>query len=184
MIHSLVIIRDLKTLLSDSLRQTLREVKRPRGDGQDFTGHVLDVYTSSGHLLRASSAFSGTLTDFMECVSLTGDLGGFSHDGRLLQCTAFFADAVDTFGSTIVRLSPEIEEKHRDLRERFSTNGNATDANGEGSILCRVIEDDSPTIDQVQMLLAEVKQTHELLRRSINNLRRMIKDSYNFSAVV
>lgn len=187
MMHSLVIIRDLKSLLADALRQTLREVKRPHGDRDVFVARVLDIYTSSGHLLRASSAFTGTLSDFLDCGLVTGGLNGMAHDGKLKQCMMFFADAIDTFGRTVVRLSPELAERNGVLLERFSTGGqgeNGDTANSSENILYRLIETESPSLDELQTLLAEIRETHDLLRRSVSNLRRMIKASYDFQAVV
>jgi hypothetical protein len=73
---SITLFRDLRASLSRSLGHAMKQVLSARGDPEPLRTGALDIYASSGYLLRASSAFVGSLSDYIEHRALLGDAKG------------------------------------------------------------------------------------------------------------
>jgi hypothetical protein len=174
-------LRELWISLAQSIRDALVEVVKLEGGQSAASLKALDVYSSSGNLQRASSAFVGNLEDYVHYRDITGSRDeGIAHR-KLAFSTDYMADAIDTFVcvSQKLHVPPGVNESEGPFfpliveTERGTTNR-----------LTSAINDGSSTLDGCRVILARAKENHEGLRNSLTHLRGVIHDKFDFSVSV
>jgi len=156
----------------------MKQVLKARGDPERLRAGALDVYAASGYLLRASSAFVGGLSDYIEHRALLGDAKGSVIERKLDSAAAYYADAIDTFLSAVAALASEPGNR----RSAGDRDDDPSAVCGEGATDCmnRVLTG-SPALDRYRIILADARQNHDVLRHSVIDLRKHIKRTFGLT---
>jgi len=174
---STVVVRNLGNLISHKLAEAAEEVSKAKA-GKVISKHrVLDLYVSSGCLLRASSAFVGALTDYVNQRVLLNDGASGVAEYELISSTDFFAQAIDTFVCVADGLDPQLAAKQpsRESAVYLQTDG------GIVNRLSHAVHFATPDMESYRALLTETKRHHESLRDAAESLRSVIKTSFDFT---
>lgn len=167
---SITLFRDLKACLARTLKQALKQVLKARSNPDSTRVRALDVYASAGYVLRASSAFVGSLTDYVEQRATLGDANDSVAERKLNNTADYFGDSIDTFVLAVAAF---------DLPPGSELSGNSVEK--AATDLSRELSSDSPALDRYRVILAEAKDNHDSLRHTVNDLRKTIKQTYAIS---
>lgn len=169
---SITLFRDLRACLARTLKHALKQVMKARSNPEPTRARALDVYASAGYVLRASSAFVGSLTDYIEHRATLGNADDSVAERKLRNTADYFGDSIETFVLAVTAFDlPPGGEASCDEKDVVSA---AVDFPRE---LCA----DSPALDRYRVILAEAKDNHGSLRHTVNDLRKTIKQTYAVS---
>jgi len=169
---SITLFRDLRARLARTLKQALIQILKARSDPEPTRARALDVYASAGYVLRASSAFVGSLTDYIEHRATLGDANNSVAERKLKSTADYYGDSIDTFLSAVAAF---------DLPPDSEPSDNAQNTVKAAAGLSRELYSDSPALDRYRVILAEARENHDSLRHTVNDLRKTIKQTYAIS---
>jgi len=172
-------LNELWGSIAQTIRHALVEVVKFESSQPAASLKALDVYSSSGNLLRASSAFLGNLEDFFQHRNVTGSSDESIAQRKLMSSTDYLADAIDTFVCVSQELQAEQEVKEPEGMALFPLTVE-TDR-GTMNRLNDAITIGSRTLDGCRVVLAGAKENHEGIRSSVMHLRGVIHDKFDFS---
>ncbi len=180
---SITLFGELRARLSRSLGHAMKQILKARKAPEPLRANAMDIFAASGYLLRASSAFVGSLSDYIEHRALMGDAKGTVVEGKLKNTAEYFQDAVDTFISTVDALSPEPKDQQPSSGQ---DDGSPDERDGEAGTTCleRVLYSGSPALDRYRVILADARQNHDVLRHSVVDLRKHIKLTFGLAESV
>jgi len=174
--NSSAVVRNLGALVSHKLADAMEEIAKAK-DGKVISKHrVLDLYSSLGYLLRASSAFVSALNDYVRQQSLRRNGVSGVTEYQLISATDLFAQAIDTFLHVVDRVDP--------LAAKRPNHGSAVYLQTDGGIVNRLshaVHFATPDLDSYRALLTEANRHHESLRDAAEGLRNAISRSFDFS---
>lgn len=169
---SITLFRDLRACLASTLKQALKQIMKARSDPEPTRAQALDVYASAGYVLRASSAFVGSLTDYIEHRATLGEASDSVAERKLTRTADYFGDSIDTFVLAVAAF---------DLPSGSEPSGNGQGVVEVAANLSHELTNDSPALDRYRVILAEAKDNHDSLRHTVNDLRKTIKQTYAVS---
>jgi hypothetical protein len=169
---SITFFRDLRARLASALKHALKQIIKARSDPEPTRAKALDVYASAGYVLRASSAFVGSLTDYIEHRATLGEANDSVAERKLKNTADYFGDSIDTFVLAVAVF---------DLPPGSEPSGNGKGVVRAAANLSRELSSDSPALDRYRVILAEAKDNHNSLRHTVNDLRKTIKQTYAVS---
>ncbi len=174
--NSTTVVRNLGALVSHKLADGVEEVSKAKA-GKVIPKHrILDLYSSLGYLLRASSQFIGALNDYVSRQDLRGNGAGDGTEYELISATDFFAQAIDAFLRVSDRLDPYAAE--------WPNHASAVYLQTDGGIVNRLshaVHFATPDLDSYRALLKEANRYHESLLDTAEGLRNVISGSFDFS---
>jgi hypothetical protein len=176
---STTLLNELWLVLGKRIRHTLAAVIKAEDTEPAAKMAALDVYSSSGNLLRASSAFVGNLADFVEYRNISGSSDESVAQRKLMSSTDFLADALDTFFHVSREFDPQ-EEAESD-KEIYCFPLYAETEEGTTNRVSNAVNDGSRTLDGCKVILAGASNNHEDLRNFLTHLRGVIRDKFRFS---
>lgn len=173
------VLKGLGQQILGKLASATAEVSRPEKDMETSRHEVLDLFTSAGSLVRASSAFVGTLDDYVEHRAMLGYLPDCVAELDLISSTDFFAHAIDTFFSVVDKHGREHgHEPTGALSAVFiETHG------GSINRLSHVVHFETSDLDGYRELLKQARQNHESVDRSVSEFRELIRNLFDFSGI-
>jgi len=166
---SITFFRDLRARLARALKHSLKQILKARSDPEPTRAKALDVYTAAGYVLRASSAFVGSLTDYIEHRATLGEANDSVAERKLKSTADYFGDSIDTLISAVAAF---------DSLPSSEPSGNGKAGVQAAADLSRELSSDSPALDRYRVILAEARDNHESLRHTVNDLRKIIKQTY------
>jgi hypothetical protein len=177
--NSKTFLNEVWVSLGRTVRQTLKAVVKSEVTEPTAKMGALDVYSSSGNLLRASAAFLGNLGDYIEYREATGRYDGSIAHRKLMSSTQFLADAIDTFACVSHELNPQREPQKHDESHCFPLCVEAERATTDR--LSSAIHEGLRTLDGCHVVLTEAKDNHDQLRNFLDHLRGVIKDKFSLA---
>jgi len=172
----MAVVGNLGALVSHKLAEAMEEIAKAKG-GKVISKHrILDLYSSLGYLLRASSAFVGALNDYVRQQNLRRSGVSSATEYQLISATDIFAQAMDTFFLVTDRLDPLVAKR--------PNHGSAAYLQTDGGIVSRLshaVHFATPDLDSYRALLTEASRHHESLRHAAERLRNVIRRSFDFS---
>jgi hypothetical protein len=169
---SMTLFKDLWPLLNRSVAAALKETLKSEATDGEAKAKALDLFSSSGYLLQASSAFAAALSEYLEYREVGGGWDDSIAQRELMSSTDYFADAVDTFLSVFYELQLVDERYYFPLY---------ADADRGSKPLSDAIYHLSRRLEGCRIMLDDARQCQVSLRRTVTDLRRLIRQKFSFA---